>query len=112
MNAITSGLGDCGTSPCTWWDEVWVRDDCLAYLQTCNPTDPRVVGMQSGFVAGVTAEAGDVLSAAGQQLGKAGAKTLSDLLSGLFINADGTPNMTTIVIAGAAAYVLLGMGRR
>jgi hypothetical protein len=106
------GVGaDCGSSPCGWFDEVWVSDTCLAYLQQCSPNDPRVIAMQSGFVAGVTSaaanEAGAALSSVGSNAGSAVGTTLSALATSLFQNADGSTNWVTVGIAGALGLALV-----
>lgn len=54
---------ECGPNPCTWWDEVWVRDGCLSFLRCADPSNPLVVGMDKGFVAGVTDLVGQEVAA-------------------------------------------------
>jgi hypothetical protein len=54
----------CGDNPCTWWDEVWVRDACLTFLRCADPSNPLVVSMDQGFTAGVAAEAGQIAGSA------------------------------------------------
>lgn len=111
MNAITQGLGDCGTDPCGWTDWVWVSDSCLSYLQCADPSDSRVVAMNKGLVAGVTNTAanmaGSVLTSVGTNAGAATGNTLAALLGGLFVNADGTPNFVTIGVAAVVGFALL-----
>lgn len=105
------GLGDttedCSTNPCSWWDQVWVGDTCLAWLQQCNPTDPRVIAMKSGFVAGTVAAAAETIQAGvtpvGVAAGGIAGNTLAALFGGLFVNADGTTNWVTVGVAGVAA---------
>lgn len=60
------GLGDCGADPCTWFDQIYIRDACLSYLECANPEDPRVVGVQKGLLPAIGQEAGNVI---GQTLG-------------------------------------------
>lgn len=106
------GVGaDCGSSPCTWVDEVWVRDECLSYLQQCSPNDPRVIAMQSGFLAGVTSAAADEVGAGlttvGTNAGNVAGSTLSALATSLFQNPDGTTNWVTVGIAGALGFMVV-----
>ena len=82
-----SGLGDtttdlnvpaCGTvNPCTWWDEVWVRNACLSYLRCADPSNPLVVGMDQGFVAGVTDLIGQEVASGVQGAGTGVARALN-----------------------------------
>lgn len=53
-----SGLGDCGTDPCTWVDNVYVRDACLDYLRCADPNNVLVIGVDQGFGAAVGAGVG------------------------------------------------------
>ena len=117
------GLGaDCGDDPCTWWDQVWVRDPCLAYLRCATPNDPRVIAMDHGIVAGLTSEAADMagsaLTSVGTNAGTAVGQTLQSTIAGIFENPDGTTNWLVVGVTGAAviaAVQILGSvlgGRR
>ncbi len=86
----------CGTDQCSWWDQIWVRDACLAYLRCANPTDPRVIAMDQGFFTG-----------AGAAVGGAAGQASRGLLSGLFQNADGTVNFVTVGLIGLLGVVLI-----
>lgn len=107
------GLGDttadCTTNPCTWLDGIWVSDGCLSWLQQCSPTDPRVIAMKSGFLAGTAAAVGQGVAAGvtpiGEAAGQVTGNTLASLFSGLFVNSDGSTNWATIGVVGAAALL-------
>jgi len=78
-----SGLGDlgslwpsqtpevaaCGPSPCTWLDNVYARDACVAYMQCAAPNDPTTIGFTQGAAAGVGAEVGQGVGTAASSLG-------------------------------------------
>lgn len=116
MNLNLGSLGDgqdCSINPCTWWDGVWVSDGCLAWLQQCNPTDPRVIAMKSGFIAGAAAGTGQAISAGvapvGSAVGDVAGSTLSALFGGLFVNPDGTTNWTVVSVVSLAGAGLLAV---
>jgi hypothetical protein len=76
------GLGDdCGADPCTWWDQVYMRDACLAYKTCVNPNDPEVVLVNKGLLVGGAQVAG---TAVGQTAGTA----IESTVTGLFTNPD------------------------
>lgn len=94
-----AGLGDapdCGTDPCTWWDNVWVRDACLTYLGCANPADIRYIGAKQG--AGAAAGA-----AVGQEFGGAISGAAKGFASGVGGGAGGSTGLAgTMLIVGAA----------
>jgi hypothetical protein len=102
---------DCGPNPCTWWDEVWVRDPCLAFLRCADPNNPLVIGMDKGFTAGAAAEAGQitgsVLSSAGQALGEGIGGAAKGLGTGFAVP-------TWVIVAGVlvGGFVVLQTLRR
>jgi hypothetical protein len=44
--SLATGLpaASCGVNPCTWVDDIWVRDKCLAFLRCADPCNPLLVG--------------------------------------------------------------------
>lgn len=42
--AQSSQVGNCGANPCTWLDEIWASDDCVAYMQCAQPTSVIATG--------------------------------------------------------------------
>ena len=54
--------GQCGDNPCTWWDNVWARDPCLAYLGCADPNNPLYVGATAGLPAAVGVSVGQEIS--------------------------------------------------
>ncbi len=52
----------CGSDPCTWFDNIWVRDGCLSYLRCADPCNSLLVGYSAADAANcVGAQAADVL---------------------------------------------------
>jgi hypothetical protein len=52
----------CGPNPCTWWDNIYARDNCIAFLQCGYPDDPTTIGFTQGVAAGAGAAAGGMAS--------------------------------------------------
>lgn len=47
------GLGDdCANNPCSWWDDVYLRDSCMSYLQSCDPNNALLTVVQKGLIVG------------------------------------------------------------
>ena len=107
INTGTVNACDPSTTPCSWLDDIYVRDSCLSWLRQCNPTDPKVIAMDAGFVAGTAAYVGQAVAAGGAPLAGAAGKTagnaLAGLFNGLFVNTDGSTNWVTVGVAGIAA---------
>jgi hypothetical protein len=54
-------IGDataCGDNPCTWLDDIYVRDACLAYLTCEDPSNLLVIGADQGAIAAAGAAVG------------------------------------------------------
>jgi len=92
---VNLGLGDtsgCGVNPCTWVDDIYVRDSCLAYLACADPTNPLYIGATQG-----------ALAAAGAAVGSGISGSVSGLASG-FANSITSQGM---ILLGAAALILV-----
>ncbi len=84
----------CGDNPCGLWDDVWVRDSCLNYLATCDPTNLLYVGaVQGGVTAAVQGTTGAAADAATQAL----KGTLASFVQ----------NPVGLMLAGGIAFVLI-----
>lgn len=101
VGMMRRGMGQtaCGTNPCTWWDDVYLTDACMAYTRCANPTSPLLTVVDNGLIVGGSAILG---STAGQAAGGA----LSSAASGFFETPDpitGAPsvNWTSILTMGA-----------
>jgi hypothetical protein len=101
------GLGDdCGDDPCTWLDQVYMRDACLAYKTCVNPNDPEVVLVTKGLLVGGAQVAG---TAVGQTAGQA----IKSTVTGLFTNPanPNAPNLfgdvNWVMVGGAFLALLL-----
>lgn len=115
--SLASGIGDatppasCGDDPCTWVDDIWVRDACLSYLRCANPTSPLVVGMDKGFLPGVATavgqEGGAIVGAVGQGAGQVVGQTAAGLAQGLFVSSDGSTNWMLIGVVGIVGFFVL-----
>lgn len=96
----------CGTNPCTWYDNIYARDACVAYMQCSIPTDPTTTYMVEGASAGVTAavgqDVGAVANVVGDVVGNAAAGLGTGLASGLQL-----PGMLAIGAAALIALLLL-----
>jgi hypothetical protein len=87
---------NCGDNPCTWLDDVWVSDACLAFLECAQPTNILVTSMTQGTGAAV-----------GQAAGSVAASTVGGVASGI-ANVAGT-NGTLIIVAAAALLLVVAM---
>lgn len=106
MRLSISGLGDaaaCGTSPCTWWDDIYVRDACVNYLACANPNDVRYIGATQGAGAAIGASFGQTVGGA---VSGAGQGLWAALTGGQPSQAGGT----MVIIAGVALAGLLVLG--
>lgn len=114
MRMSLSGLGDtadCGADPCTWWDDVYMRDPCLAYKACVDPTNFMVQAVNKGLIAATGASAldmaGTVVTAVGAQAGSAVGTTTGQTIKGLFTNPDGTTNWQSVGLVAAAGVVAM-----
>jgi len=83
----------CGDNPCTWFDNVWVSDACLNYLQCAQPGNILVTAMNQGTGA-----------AAGQAVGQVATGVVGGAATGIG-NTVGTNG--ALIIAAAAMLALL-----
>lgn len=117
MSALAlSGLGDlqdCGTNPCTWWDNVYLRDACLQYKTCVNPNDPMVILANRGLIVGGAQVVG---STVGGAVGTGVESTVEGIFSSPNPGSAPTVNWALIAFVGVLAIVavplLLNMGRR
>lgn len=66
------GMGaDCGDNPCTWWDDVYLRNACMAYLACADPANPLLVmsspdqgGQGRGLIVGGSQVVGSTIGQA------------------------------------------------
>lgn len=87
----------CGVeNPCGWWDDIYVRDACLNYLATCNPSSSLYIGATQGGITAATNAIGDAAS-------NAAAQTLNGSITGLLKNPAGM-----ILLVALAVYILKG----
>jgi len=85
----TPEVADCGPSPCTWVDNIYARDACVAYMSCAAPSDPTTIALTQGTAAGVGAEVG---------------QTVGDVTTGLF------SGLTNAGISGWAILAGLAIG--
>ena len=112
MYSLT-GLGD--TSPCTWWDDVWLTSPCQQYLEANDPNNALLVMVQKGALVGGATVAGTTIgTAAGDLVGStagatvgAASDSINQSVSGFFTNPDGSMNVPTIMIAGLGIFLLM-----
>lgn len=82
---------DCGVNPCTWVDDVYVRDACLAYLTCADPNNLLVIGADQGAIAAGGAAIGQ---SAGRFFSNAADQTLQNSSVG------GTLVMIALAVGG------------
>ena len=93
------GLGDaCGTNPCTWWDDIYVRDACLNYLACADPTNPLYVGATKGG-----------LYLAGQAVGSAAGTAVTELTGGAASGIASAANASPTSLAIIGGVAILGL---
>lgn len=85
----------CGANPCTWFDNVYVGDSCLSFLQCADPTNLLVTGANQGLLA-----------ATGQAVTQVAVGAVSGAATGL-VNDTGVAPSTFVWIAGLAAVGFL-----
>lgn len=96
------GLGDaasaisCGDNPCGFMDYIYASDACLAYKLCVNPNDTSAILESQGLIAG-----------SGTILGTTAGQTVSNAISSLITNQDGSPNLIVLGIGLIVAFVLL-----
>lgn len=54
----------CGDSPCTWWDDVYASDACLAYTKCVDPTSTFYNLNTYGLIGGTAVGAGQEINKA------------------------------------------------
>jgi hypothetical protein len=94
-----AGLGDaaaCGDNPCTWWDEVYLRDACMNYLACADPANPLLITAQRGLIVG-----------GAQVLGQTAGQATAAGVTAAFQNPDGSTNWTFITVAGLGGLLAL-----
>ena len=97
------GFGDasCGDNPCTWWDDVYLRDACKAFLTCSNPADPLLVMTNQGLIVGGA-------QVVGSTVGQAVSTGVESAAAGVAVNpSTGQINWMTIGLIAAAALILL-----
>ncbi len=92
------GLGDtsdCGVNPCTWWDNLWMRDACLQYRTCVNPNDPMATLVTQGTIVGGAEVVGSTI---GTAIGSGTQAAVQGLVGG---GPTGAPvNWGTIAVIG------------
>jgi hypothetical protein len=94
-----AGLGDaaaCPANPCTWWDDVYLGDACMSYLQCADPTNPLLTLVQKGAIVG-----------SAQILGQTAGQAVSTGFNAAFTNPDGSTNWTFIAVVGGVGLIAL-----
>lgn len=81
-------------NPCTWWDDIYLRQPCEQYLMQNDPTNPLLVMVQQGAIAG-----------GGSVLGNAAGQAASNFGSSFFHNLDGSFNWASLALIGALGFV-------
>lgn len=99
-------LGDasnCGVNPCTWWDNIYASDACLAYNQCANPTAPSTVLESQGLIAGGS-----------QILGQTAQSSVTGFIQGLTQDPiTGQTNWTNVfVLVGGVVLLLMLLEKR
>lgn len=51
----------CGVNPCTWWDNIYIRDECLGFMRCADPDNVLVTLVDDGIGAGVGQSVGTVI---------------------------------------------------
>ena len=92
---LTPTTGTCAVNPCTWWDDIWASDSCLAWYAQCNPTSSFYIANTQGALAVV-----------GNAAGAAVGTTTSGLLTGL-ATSTGIPSVVWFAGLGLLAYALI-----
>ena len=82
----------CGDNPCTWFDNVWVSDSCLSFLQCAQPTNLLVTAMSGG---------------AGAAVGQAVGQTVAGTVGGTAQGVGNTVGVSGALMIAAAAALLL-----
>ena len=95
VTPVADPNADCSVSPCTWWDDIYTRQECANWLATCDPTSVLINPTQTqGLIAG-----------GGTVLGAAAGQAVSNFGSSFFENADGSINWATIALIAAVGIV-------
>jgi len=85
------GDASCGENPCTWVDDIYVRDACLAYLDCADPNNLLAIGAEQGAIA-----------AGGAALGQGAGRFFSNLADQTLQNSSigGTLIMIALAVGG------------
>lgn len=109
------GMGaDCSTNPCTWWDDVYLRDACKAFLTDCDPANPLLTIVNKGLLVG----GADVLgTTVGTTVGTAVGTAVESTGTSIFSNpVTGQVNWVPIALIAGGVLLLFQMipagGRR